>query len=206
MVEMTEAAAIVHGATEQSLVLMDEIGRGTSTFDGLGTGRRHRPPAPHDRNRSFTLFATHYFELTDFPAKHERALNVHGRRRRDGRLDRLPARDRGRPGEPQLRRAGGAAGRHAGRAAAAGARHARDPGGGARRPPAAERSVHDSCGRRRRGGLGPIGRCGTAHAASVGIRQRMGAALDPDMLSPRDALDALYRLKALQATPTKDSP
>ena len=76
MVEMTEAAAIVHGATEQSLVLMDEIGRGTSTFDGLalaGAIASHL----HDRNRSFTLFATHYFELTAFPLKHERALNVH---------------------------------------------------------------------------------------------------------------------------------
>ena len=76
MVEMTEAAAIVHGATEHSLVLMDEIGRGTSTFDGLalaGAIARHL----HDSNRAFTLFATHYFELTEFPVKHERALNVH---------------------------------------------------------------------------------------------------------------------------------
>ena len=76
MVEMTEAAAIVHAATEHSLVLMDEIGRGTSTFDGLalaGAIAHHL----HDRNRSFTLFATHYFELTDFPAQHERAINVH---------------------------------------------------------------------------------------------------------------------------------
>ncbi len=76
MLEMTEAAAIIHGATENSLVLMDEIGRGTSTFDGLalaGAIAAHL----HDRNRSFTLFATHYFELTEFPAKHPRALNVH---------------------------------------------------------------------------------------------------------------------------------
>ena len=76
MVEMTEAAAILHRATEQSLVLMDEIGRGTSTFDGLalaGAIASHL----HDRSRSFTLFATHYFELTHFPLKHDRALNVH---------------------------------------------------------------------------------------------------------------------------------
>ena len=76
MLEMTEAAAILNSATEHSLVLMDEIGRGTSTFDGLalaGAIAAHL----HDRNRAFTLFATHYFELTEFPAKHERALNVH---------------------------------------------------------------------------------------------------------------------------------
>ena len=76
MLEMTEAAAIIHGATEQSLVLMDEIGRGTSTFDGLALASAIATHL-HDRNRSFTLFATHYFELTEFPAKHERAINVH---------------------------------------------------------------------------------------------------------------------------------
>ncbi|MDE2276369.1 MAG: DNA mismatch repair protein MutS, partial [Burkholderiales bacterium] len=76
MLEMTEAAAIVHGATEASLVLMDEIGRGTSTFDGLALAGAIASQL-HDRNRSFTLFATHYFELTEFPARHERAINLH---------------------------------------------------------------------------------------------------------------------------------
>ena len=76
MMEMTEAAAIVHAATEHSLVLMDEIGRGTSTFDGLalaGAIASHL----HDRNKAFTLFATHYFELTSLPEKHTRSVNVH---------------------------------------------------------------------------------------------------------------------------------
>jgi DNA mismatch repair protein MutS len=76
MLEMTEAAAIVHASTEQSLVLMDEIGRGTSTFDGLalaGAIASHL----HDKNKAFTLFATHYFELTALPEKHPRSANVH---------------------------------------------------------------------------------------------------------------------------------
>jgi DNA mismatch repair protein MutS len=76
MVEMTEAAAIVHAATEHSLVLMDEIGRGTSTFDGLALAGAIASQL-HDRNKAFTLFATHYFELTEFPTRHERAVNVH---------------------------------------------------------------------------------------------------------------------------------
>ena len=76
MVEMTEAAAILHRAGEHSLVLMDEIGRGTSTDDGLalaGAIAAHL----HDHNRCFTLFATHYFELTMFAQTHPQALNVH---------------------------------------------------------------------------------------------------------------------------------
>jgi DNA mismatch repair protein MutS len=76
MVEMTEAAAILHAASEHSLVLMDEIGRGTSTFDGLalaGAIASHL----HEKNRAFTLFATHYFELTAFAQRHAGAINMH---------------------------------------------------------------------------------------------------------------------------------
>ena len=76
MVEMTESAAILNGATEHSLVLMDEVGRGTSTFDGLALAwaiARHLI----DSSRSFTLFATHYFELTQLPDSHPSAANVH---------------------------------------------------------------------------------------------------------------------------------
>ncbi|KQQ96538.1 DNA mismatch repair protein MutS [Massilia sp. Leaf139] len=76
MVEMTESAAILNGATEHSLVLMDEVGRGTSTFDGLALAwaiARHLI----DNSRSFTLFATHYFELTQLPETHPSAANVH---------------------------------------------------------------------------------------------------------------------------------
>ena len=76
MVEMTEAAAILHRATANSLVLMDEIGRGTSTFDGLALAwaiARHLL----SHNRSHTLFATHYFELTQLPQEFAQAANVH---------------------------------------------------------------------------------------------------------------------------------
>jgi DNA mismatch repair protein MutS len=76
MVEMTEAAQILHAATPNSLVLMDEIGRGTSTFDGLALAGGIATHL-HDRARCFTLFATHYFELTQFPADHHAAVNVH---------------------------------------------------------------------------------------------------------------------------------
>jgi len=76
MVEMTEAAQILHAATPQSLVLMDEIGRGTSTFDGLALAGGIAAHL-HDKGRCFTLFATHYFELTEFPATHHGAVNVH---------------------------------------------------------------------------------------------------------------------------------
>jgi hypothetical protein len=76
MVEMTEAAAILHGATDQSLVLMDEIGRGTSTFDGVALAvaiARHLL----DKNRCWTLFATHYFELTRLAQDYPECANVH---------------------------------------------------------------------------------------------------------------------------------
>ena len=76
MVEMTEAAAILNGATDQSLVLMDEIGRGTSTFDGLALAfaiARHLV----EKTRCWTLFATHYFELTRLAEDHAECANVH---------------------------------------------------------------------------------------------------------------------------------
>ena len=76
MVEMTEAAAILHLATDQSLVLMDEIGRGTSTFDGLSLAGA----IAHELalvKKSFTLFATHYFELTQLANTAPEVANVH---------------------------------------------------------------------------------------------------------------------------------
>ena len=198
MVEMTEAAAIVHTATEQSLVLMDEIGRGTSTFDGLALAGAIAHQL-HDRNRSFTLFATHYFELTDFPAKHERALNVHVAAVETGEaiafLYEIEA-------GPASRSYGVQVARLAGMPAVL-LRQARatleslEAERVARQPQsdlfAAAPAVDDAMA----AAPPPV-----THSAF----DAAWSALDPDMLSPREALDALYRLKALQATPTKDSP
>ena len=76
MVEMTEAAAILHRATPQSLVLIDEIGRGTSTFDGLALAWAIARELA-EKNRCLALFATHYFELTALPAEIDGCANLH---------------------------------------------------------------------------------------------------------------------------------
>lgn len=76
MVEMTETANILHNATENSLVLMDEIGRGTSTYDGLSLAWACAENLAN-RIKAMTLFATHYFELTTLPEKLEGVVNVH---------------------------------------------------------------------------------------------------------------------------------
>jgi len=76
MVEMTETANILHNATDKSLVLLDEIGRGTSTFDGLSLAWEVARQLL-DKNKSLTLFATHYFELTRIIYDYKQAANVH---------------------------------------------------------------------------------------------------------------------------------
>ena len=76
MVEMEETANILHNATAQSLILMDEIGRGTSTFDGLSLAWACAVELAM-RIRASTLFATHYFELTTLPEEHAGVVNVH---------------------------------------------------------------------------------------------------------------------------------
>ncbi len=76
MVEMTESASILHNATARSLVLMDEVGRGTSTFDGLALAWAIARQLL-ENNRSLTLFATHYFEMTRIAQEYKEAANVH---------------------------------------------------------------------------------------------------------------------------------
>jgi DNA mismatch repair protein MutS len=180
MVEMTESANILHHATERSLVLMDEIGRGTSTFDGLALAwaiARHLL----ERNRAFTLFATHYFQLTQLVEEYRQAANVH--------LDAVEHKDsivflhsveEGPASQSyglQVAQLAGipatvirAARRYLGKLEEESA--ARDPQGdlftaAAPTPPEA-----------------------TAHPVLDRLRD-----LDPDRLSPREALDVLYELK-----------
>jgi DNA mismatch repair protein MutS len=181
MLEMTEAAQILHTASANSLVLMDEIGRGTSTFDGLALASGIAAHL-HDRTQAYTLFATHYFELTEFPAKHHAAVNVHVSAAESGAdivfLHEIQ------PG-PASRSYGIQVARLAGMPAAVvnHARHAltaleaqqtlsREQVDLFAAPPAAEAPAH------------------SAVEAAV-------AALNPDALSPREALDALYALKKM---------
>jgi DNA mismatch repair protein MutS len=76
MVEMSETANILHNATKHSLVLMDEVGRGTSTYDGLALAQACAVQLA-TKNHAFTLFATHYFELTELAAQYPGIANVH---------------------------------------------------------------------------------------------------------------------------------
>ena len=185
MVEMTEAAAILHSATEQSLVLMDEIGRGTSTFDGLalaGAIASHL----HDRCRAFTLFATHYFELTAFPVKHERALNVHvsaAETRQNGVDDIVFLHDI-QPG-PASRSYGVQVARLAGMPASL-VRQAR--------------ATLEALETQQRAGDAQIDLFATPAAMDVREPSAIDnalAAINPDMLSPKEALSLIYELRGL---------
>ncbi|HVE52272.1 MAG TPA: DNA mismatch repair protein MutS [Ramlibacter sp.] len=181
MLEMTEAAQILHSATAQSLVLMDEIGRGTSTFDGLALASGIAAHL-HDRTQAFTLFATHYFELTEFPAKHHCAMNVHVGATESGSdivfLHEIQPGPASRSYGIQVAKLAGmptGVVNHARHALSALEKHqeeSREQVDLFAPPPAAE------------------ARAPTRLEATL-------AALDPDALAPRDALDALYTLKKL---------
>ena len=209
MVEMTETANILNNATERSLVLLDEIGRGTSTYDGLAlawaTGAHLAA-----RLRSFTLFATHYFELTALAAEHDTVANVHLKavehdrgivflyevspgpasrsygiqvaelagvpagvvRHARRKLERLEAEDRGGRGRAQLDL-------FAGDAPGPGAESAPDLAG----DPAAAPDPEEV--RRRE--------------QAEALRDALEA-IDPDGLSPREALEVLFRFKEMTGT------
>jgi DNA mismatch repair protein MutS len=186
MVEMSETSYILHHATSESLVLMDEIGRGTSTYDGLALAdacARHLAAV----NRSYTLFATHYFELTALAEPGSGIANVH-----------LDAVEHGDALVFMHAVMDGPADRSFGLQVAALA------------------GLPKSVVRQARARLAELEQQGRdapstpLTAQALDAPQQIGlfapssaaaealAALDPDELTPKQALEALYRLKALQ--------
>ncbi|HET7136067.1 MAG TPA: DNA mismatch repair protein MutS [Casimicrobiaceae bacterium] len=189
MVEMTEAAYILNRATERSLVLIDEIGRGTSTFDGLALAWAiaHRL-ASH--NRSLALFATHYFELTALPSELPGCANVH--------FDAIETKTRQGSGIVFLHAVeDGPANRSYGLQVAKLAGVPQDALRLAQRYFARldkfhvrDDAQHDL--------FAEIGVGGVSEAPPTPLEARLRA-LDADAMSPREALEALYALKRLLA-------
>lgn len=184
MVEMTETAHILHNASANSLVLLDEIGRGTSTFDGLALAwavARHLVTA----TRAFTLFATHYFELTQLAQEFRQLANVHLDAKEHGAdLVFLHAVEEGPASQSygiQVARLAGVPGPviHAAR------RHLRELEDAQLQP-------------------GPQGDLFAAHLPNDAPPPHPALdqlrELDPDTLTPKAALDMLYALKALTDT------
>lgn len=192
MVEMTEAAAILHGATDRSLVLMDEIGRGTSTFDGMALAFAIARQLI-EKNRALTLFATHYFELTRLAHDYAECANVHLDAVEHGkRIVFLHAVAEG----PASQSYGIQVAALAGIPAAV----IRD----ARRR--LQQLENQELGLRRNDAqadlfatLPDATQCEPPPAASAHPALMELRSLDPDSLSPRDALTALYRLHELSA-------
>jgi len=195
MVEMSETANILHNATEHSLVLMDEVGRGTSTYDGLSLARA---AAVHlaASSRSYTLFATHYFELTELAGEYPSIANVH--------LDAVEFHDKKLGEQLVFMHAvkDGPANRSFGLQVAALAGLPKSVIADARRTLAElERSGAEHHASRKRGSaqspqLGLFGTPAPA-APEPSALDLAVAEIDPDALTPREALDALYRLKGL---------
>ncbi len=189
MVEMSETANILHNATPSSLVLMDEVGRGTSTYDGLALARACAL-ALATKNRAFALFATHYFEITELAAEYAGIANVH--------LDAVEFHDQERGDQLVFMHAvkEGPANRSFGLQVAALAGLPRAVIDEARRTLHALEATHTPAA--------------ALHAATP-AQSQLGLfapplpspaeealrALDPDALTPREALDALYRLKTM---------
>ena len=184
MLEMTEAAQILHSATPYSLVLMDEIGRGTSTFDGLALASGIAAHL-HDKTQAFTLFATHYFELTQFPAEHHGAVNVHVSAAESGTdivfLHEIE------PG-PASRSFGVAVAKLAGIPTPV-LNHARHVLQALESKQSESQSQVDLF-------AAPANSASIEIAASSPVDAAL-AAINPDNLSPREALEALYALKKI---------
>ena len=189
MMEMIEAAAILASSTSQSLVLMDEIGRGTSTYDGLALAWSIAQRLV-THNRALTLFATHYFELTRMPNEQSNTANVHlAAAESPAGIVFLHEVKEG----PASRSYGIQVAQRAGIPAAV-IRHASRE---------LERLESQGAPTPQLGLFGEVTGHDTAAQEAAEKNEAMAAlslalgALDPDTLSPREALDALYQLKNL---------
>ncbi|WP_202303474.1 DNA mismatch repair protein MutS [Dryocola clanedunensis] len=182
MVEMTETANILHNATEHSLVLMDEIGRGTSTYDGLSLAWACAESLAN-RIKALTLFATHYFELTTLPEKMEGVANVH-----------LDALEHGDTIAFMHSVQDGAASKSYGLAVAALAGVPKDVIKRARQKLRELETVSGNTAATQVDGT-QMSLLSVAQETSPAVEAL--EALDPDSLSPRQALEWIYRLKSL---------
>ncbi|MHB1272531.1 MAG: DNA mismatch repair protein MutS [Rhodanobacter sp.] len=191
MVEMSETANILHNATEHSLVLMDEVGRGTSTYDGLSLARA---AAVHlaTASRAWTLFATHYFELTELAGEFPTIANVH--------LDAVEFHDQKRGEQLVFMHAvkDGPANRSFGLQVAALAGLPKSVIADAKNTLAElERGMQQHAHAVR-----PVAesspQLGLFAPSAPSAVERALEQIDPDALSPREALEALYRLKQLR--------
>ena len=190
MMEMIEAAAILASSSAQSLVLMDEIGRGTSTYDGLALAWSIAQRLV-THNRALTLFATHYFEITRMPNEQSNTANVHlaAAESPTGIVFLHEVKD-----GPASRSYGIQVAQRAGIPQAV-IRHATRE---------LERLESQGAPTPQLGLFGEVVNAEAEMQATADLKeaqealQQALAALDPDTLSPREALDALYQLKKLQ--------
>ncbi len=187
MVEMTETANILHNATQQSLVLMDEIGRGTSTYDGLSLAWACAEQLAQKIN-AYTLFATHYFELTQLAEQQANIVNVH-----------FDAIEHGDTVAFMHTVQEGAANRSYGIQVAALAGVPRSVLGLARaKLHELENRDHSASPIQTPAAIAAIQKTGSDIKDTELYRTLVQ--LDPDSLSPRDALDWLYKIKELART------
>ncbi|ELN6933953.1 MULTISPECIES: DNA mismatch repair protein MutS [Vibrio] len=183
MVEMTETANILHNATQNSLVLMDEIGRGTSTYDGLSLAWASAQWLATQIG-ALTLFATHYFELTELPNQLPHLANVH--------LDAVEHGD-------------SIAFMHAVQEGAASKSYGLAVAGLAGVPKTVIKNARQKLSQLEQLSKGDV----TARPSMVDVANQLSlipepseveqalASIDPDDLTPRQALEALYRLKKM---------
>jgi DNA mismatch repair protein MutS len=191
MVEMSETANILHNATEHSLVLMDEVGRGTSTYDGLSLARAAAVHLARS-SRAYTLFATHYFELTELAGEFPTIANVH--------LDAVELHDQKRGEQLVFMHAvkEGPANRSFGLQVAALAGLPKSVIADAKRTLAElERGMHAHAGAPAPATTESSPQWGLFAPTPSSAVERALDGIDPDALTPREALEALYRLKSL---------